>query len=73
MEKIKTILAIIAIAREVLGNKELLGAVRKLLDELEEVFDQLPGDFPDKLIDKLQSIPGIGDPTPDAPADLVGE
>ena len=57
---VRTVLAIVGLVKTVMSNKEMLAALRVLLDQLEVIADALPGDFPDAQIDMLQGIIGEG-------------
>lgn len=58
INKAKAAFAVFMFVKQVLADDDLKNSVLMILDALEEVFDAIPGDFPDNLIDTFQEYLG---------------
>jgi hypothetical protein len=58
INKAKAAFAVFMFIKQVLQDDDLKESVLQILDALEEVFDAIPGDFPDNMIDTFQEYLG---------------
>jgi hypothetical protein len=66
VNKAKAAFAVFMFVKQILSDDELKESILMILNALEDVFDAIPGDFPDNIIDLFQGYLG-------APPDEVVE